>query len=125
MLIQQVDRIDLEPPERRLGHIPNVLRAAVESALTVGFEREAELRGDDDLAVERRERFADQFLVDERAIRLGGVEERDAAFHGGTDQRNPGLLVDGRSIAEAQAHAPESERGNLQATAAKPACLHE
>lgn len=45
-----------------------------------GFERETELRGDHDLVTDWCERFADEFLVDERAVGLGGVEERDAAL---------------------------------------------
>ena len=39
----------------------------------------AELGGDHDLVAQRRERLADQLLVDVRAVDLGGVEERDAA----------------------------------------------
>ena len=35
-----------------------------------------ELRGDDDLIADRRERFADQLFVRERTVHLRGVEER-------------------------------------------------
>ena len=44
---------------------------------------------------ERREGFADEFLVRERAIDFGGVEERDALFDGRPDQGNHLLLVAG------------------------------
>ena len=53
---------------------------------------EAEFGGDHDLFPERRQRFADQLLVGERAIDFGGVEEGDAALDGGADQRDPACL---------------------------------
>ena len=34
------------------------------------------------------EGLADELLVDERAVDLGGVEERDAALDGGANQRD-------------------------------------
>ncbi len=40
---------------------------------------EAEIGGDDDLVADRCERRADDLLVAERAVHLGGVEEGDAA----------------------------------------------
>ncbi len=49
---------------------------------------EAELGGDHDLVAERRQRLADEFLVGERAVDLGGVEEGDAALDGRADQRD-------------------------------------
>ena len=55
---------------------------------------EAELRGDDDLVADRRERLTDDLLVDERAVHLGGVEEGDAAVDGGADERD--ALLAGR-----------------------------
>jgi hypothetical protein len=48
--------------------------------------------------------------IGERAVGLGGVEKRHAAFDGRANQRNPVLLVDGWPVAEAQAHAAEPER---------------
>ena len=49
---------------------------------------EAELGGDHDLVAHRLERLADQLLVVERAVDLGGVEERDAALHRRAKQRD-------------------------------------
>ena len=85
---------------------------------------EAELGGDHDLLAERRERFADQLFVGERAVDLGGVEEGDAALDGGADQRDTLLLLDGRAIAEAQAHAAEADGRDFQTTVAELALLH-
>jgi hypothetical protein len=45
------------------------------------------------LALERGQRFADQFLVGERAIDLGGVEEGHATVHRRPDQRDHFLPV--------------------------------
>ena len=58
-----------------------------------GVEVEPELRGDHHLPAKRRQRLAHQFFVDERAVDLGRIEERDAAFHRGPDHRDHLLLV--------------------------------
>jgi len=47
---------------------------------------ESELGGDDHPIAVRGEHLADELLVGERAIHLGGVEEGDAAFRGGLEQ---------------------------------------
>ena len=73
---------------------------------------------------ERRERFADQLFVDERAIGFSGVEERDAAFYGGPKQGHHLRGVFGWAVAEAHAHAPEPERRDFQIALAELALLH-
>jgi hypothetical protein len=50
------------------------------------IDREAELGGDHDLSRIGAQRLADEFLVGERAIDFGGVEEGDAAFDRRADQ---------------------------------------
>jgi hypothetical protein len=109
-LIEEVDRLDPEPFERRLGDFLDVRRITVQSRRLAAFELEPELRRDHDLALEWRQRFTDELLVRERAVRFGGVEKRDAAFDGRANQRDPVWLVNGWTIAEAQSHAAESER---------------
>ena len=52
----------------------------------VGVDVQAELGGDHHLVADRGERLADELLVRERAVDLGGVEERDAALDGCADQ---------------------------------------
>ena len=54
---------------------------------------EAELGGDHDLVAHRLQRLADDLLVGERAVDLGGVEEGDAALDRRADQRDPFLLA--------------------------------
>jgi hypothetical protein len=78
MLVEQINRFEPEPLERGLDDLPDVRRLAVQAALLAAVAIEAELRGDDHLPAERRQRLAHEFLVRERAIDLGGVEERDA-----------------------------------------------
>src|SRR5262249_19844951 len=68
--------------------------------------------------------FADEFLVGEGAVDLGGVEEGDAEVHGGADELDPLLFIDGRAVAEAQAHAAEAQGRHLQAALAECARLH-
>ena len=54
---------------------------------------EAELGGDHHPPSEWRERLANQFLVDERTVDLGGVKKRDAPVNGRPDQADHLLLV--------------------------------
>ena len=85
VLVEEIDAVDAQALQRRLGHGLDVLGPAVEAdppRTAVGIELEAELRGDDDLAAKRLERFADQPLVGERAVDLGRVEERHAPLDG-------------------------------------------
>ena len=72
MLIVEIDDLNPQPLQRAFNGLPDVFRATVEGA---GAEVMAELRGDDDVLAERLQRFADEFLVRERAVDLGGVEE--------------------------------------------------
>ena len=93
MLIEKIDHVGLEPLQRGLGDLLDVLRPAVEAGLLpVGLDLEAELGGDDHLCAERRERLAHEFFVGERTVDFGGVEEGDAAFDGGPDQGDHLLL---------------------------------
>ena len=96
VLIEQVDDVGLEPLERGLDDLLDVLGPAVQGsplASVLRIRRQAELGGDHHLVAERSERFAHEFFVGERAVDFGGVEERDAAFDGRADQGDPFLLV--------------------------------
>ena len=83
VLVVEVDRLDAESLERALGGVLDRVGPAA-GRLPIHVD-EAELGGDDDLAAERRERFADELFVGERAVHLGGVEEGHAEFYGPTD----------------------------------------
>ena len=128
MLIEQINRLDLEPLERAFDGLLDVLRPAVQARRTgpivAAAQIEPELRGDDHLLAERSERFADEFLVGERAVNLGGVEERDAAFHGGPKQCGHLLFVLGRTVGKTHSHAAQPDGRDFQITVSKFALLH-
>ena len=94
VLVEQVDGLDAEPLQRAVDRLPDVLGPAVDAAIfaRLGIEVEAELGGDHDLIAERRERFADDFLVLEGAIDFGRIEEGHAALDRGADQRDTVFL---------------------------------
>ena len=87
-------------------------------------ELEAEFRGDHDAVANRPERFAYELFVRERAIDLGGIEERDATIDGCAQQRDAVLFVDRRAVAKAQTHAAEADGGNFEAALTERAFLH-
>jgi hypothetical protein len=131
MLIDQVNCLDLEPLERALGGLLDVLWPTVQprqalhpARIESRIEVEPELGGDHHLIAEGSEGFTYQLLVDERAIDLGGVEERDATFHGCPEKRGHLLLVLGRAVRKAHAHAVEAEGRDFQVALSQFALLH-
>ena len=131
MLIEQVDCLDLEPLERALDGLLDVLRAAVQSrraphrtGIEIRIEVEPELGGDHHLLAEGSEGLAHKLLVDERAVDLGGVEEGDAPLDGGVKQSGHLLLVFGRAVGKAHSHAAEAEGRDFQIALSKFTLLH-
>jgi hypothetical protein len=124
VLIEQIDPVGLEPLQRSLGHLSDVLRPAVETGLPAPFDPEAELRRDDHPIADRRERFTDDLLVGVWAVDFRGVEEGDAVVNGGPDDRDAFVAADRRSISEADAHAPETERRDFQSVLPEHSLLH-
>ena len=125
VLVEQVDPVGLQPLERRVGHVPDVFRPAVEAAALAGagVDVETELGRYHDLIAYRGEGLADEFLVGERPVGFGGVEEGDTLVGRGADQGDTGLLVCWLAIVDAQAHAAQPQSRDLQA-AAEGAGLH-
>jgi hypothetical protein len=81
MLVEQVDAICLQSFERSLGNFPDVLRAAINADLLSSLGNlEPELRRDNHLIANGRQRFANHVLVGEWTIDLRRVKKRDAAF---------------------------------------------
>ena len=97
VLVEQVDGVGAQPPQRAVDGGADVLGPAGDAGLVaVLVEGEAELGGDDDLVADRLERLADELLVVERAVDLGGVEEGDAAVDRGAQERDHLARVGGR-----------------------------
>ena len=114
VLIEQVNGLDFEPFEGGVNDLPDVLGLAVECALLAAVAIESEFGGDGHLAAEGREGFADEFLVGERAVNFGGIEERDTLFDGRADDGDHLLFIPRRAITKAHTHAAEAEGGDFQ-----------
>ena len=84
---------------------------AVEAGLLfkILIDLEAELGGNHHPVPHRPQRFAYHLLIRERAVDLGGVEERDTALHGRTDERDPVVPGDRSGVAGVQPHAAEAD----------------
>jgi hypothetical protein len=127
VLIEHIDRIDPEAPERALGDLLDVLRPAIQAnppRPALGIEFEPELGGDHHLSAERSEGFAHKFFVRERAVDFGGVEEGDAAIDGRPKECDHLLLVCRRAVRKAHSHAAEPDRRDFQVAFSEFAFLH-
>jgi hypothetical protein len=127
VLVEQIDDVGLKPLERGFGDPLDMFWPAVHEVHlqpTVGIVRESELGRDHHLASVWCKRFADEFLVCERAIRLSCIEECHAALECRPNQGNPRLLVYGGPVAMAQSHAAESDCRDFQVALSKFALLH-
>ncbi len=128
VLIEQVDTISLQAPERRLGHHADVLRPTVEPTAAFGgdgIDVEAELGRNHHPISHRGQGLADQFFIDERAVRLCRVEQRHPQIDRLADQGNHVRFVRRRAVEGAHAHAAQSKGRDLQAAAAECACFHD
>ena len=107
MLVVEVDRLDSESSQRRLAGGADVLGAAVDpEELTLLAAHVPELRRDYDLVATVGDRLADELLIRERAVHVGGVEERDPELERAVDRRDRLTLVSG-SVELGHAHAAE------------------
>ena len=124
MLIQQIDHVYLEAPEGRLDHLFDVRRPTIQTALLSAVELEPELGRNHHPIAHRRQGFADQIFVGERAVCFGRVEERDAAFNGQPTERDHLLFVSGRTVPETHGHTAKSKGRHFQIAVAESALLH-
>jgi hypothetical protein len=121
MLIQEIDVVGTQPAERAFDGLADVRRAAIQldRALFVATDLEPELRSDHDLVSPSLDGPADQLLVGERPIHLGGVEEGatqlDGPMNGGDGF--PVIPLFRRSVRLTHAHAAETEGGHGQSLA--------
>ena len=131
VLIEEIDGIDLEPLERALGGLLDVLWPAVQARRTlhpagieIGTEIEPEFGGNHHLPAERSEGFAHEFFVCVRTVNFSCVKERNAALHRRVEKRDHLLFVFGRTVRKAHTHAAEPDRRYFQITFSKSALLH-
>lgn len=125
VLIQQIDRLYPQALQRTFHRPANMLRTAVQHLLPRRLRQiETEFGGDDDPIAHRRQRFAQQLLVRERTINLGGIEERHPLVNRGADQFDRLPFVGGRALAKTQPHAAQPQRRYFQPFAPQLACLH-
>ena len=126
MLVEQVDDLDAEPLQRRIADLTDVLGPAIHAGVfaCLGIDHETELGGDHHLAAHWLQRLADDFLVGERAVDFGGVEEGDAQFHRLTDQLDALLLAEAVVVAEVQSHASQPDGRDFQIAFSKFTFLH-
>src|SRR5438876_5648022 len=127
VLVEQVDRLDAQPLQRAFGRLPDAFGAAVEPVRTARAARTkvvAKLGGDDDVLPERLQRLAYEFLVGERAVDLGGVEEGDAALYHRPNERDHLPTVRSRATVVVQAHAAQADGRDRKAVFAELARLH-
>ena len=109
--VVEVDGVDAEPTQRAVARIADVLGPPVPS-VTVRrpvLEDETALRREHDPLAPSRERAADERLVCERAVHVGGVEVLDAEIDRPVDEarRARGLVDRGIAIGPGQPHAAE------------------
>ena len=107
-----------QPAQRGLRDLADVLGPAVGADELAAFEAEAELGREDHLVAPPLERSAEQLLVGEGAVGLGGVEEGDAELDGSVERRD-GFLVVGHAVGLAHSHAAEAEGGDLESLASE------
>ena len=92
----------------------DVGRAAVHTVPS-GVGHEPELGADHDLVATTLEGAADEFFVDERAVDLGGVDERHAEVESAVDRADRlGVVAAGAGVGGGHAHGAETDTGDLE-----------
>ena len=83
VLVAKIDHSYPQPFERFNGDGADLLGAAIQLKARMRSNiamLDAQFGGNDDLALERFQRFAEKIFIGERTVDFGGVKEGDAAF---------------------------------------------
>jgi hypothetical protein len=125
VLIEQVDHIAPESLKRGVSNFHDVLGPTVQPNPFAGLRIKLppEFCGNHHLPTERSESLTNKFFVRERSVNLSGIEERDPAVDGRSNQRDHLLLVCRRTVAKAHSHAAEPDRRDFQIAFSKFALL--
>src|SRR5450759_4235059 len=109
VLVVEVDDVHIQAPQRCLDRGSDVLRATVDptSALTALVDLVTELGGQHHLVTAASDGLADQDLVGERAVYVGGVEQGYAEVEGAMDGGSGFGVVEG-TVERAHSHAAQS-----------------
>ncbi|CAN5572169.1 hypothetical protein BH20ACT19_BH20ACT19_07730 [soil metagenome] len=124
VLVVEVDVVHAEALERGVARAAHVLGLAVdpEHRAVLGA-LVAELGGEHDLVPAALDRPADEALVGERPVHVGGVEERHPELERAAD-RGDRLVLVGRAVELGHAHAAEPLCGDLEPLASERALVH-
>jgi hypothetical protein len=116
VLVVQVNVVGAEPLERALHGRADVGRAAVEMPRALARVRDhAELGGQHDLVALAPQRLPDQFLVPERTVDLGRVDERDAQLDRPMDGADRlGVIQVVRAVGPGHGHCAKADPGDVQ-----------
>ena len=116
VLVVQVDVVGAEPLERALDRGADVRRAAVEDAgAAAGVRDEAELRRHHHLVAAALDGPADELLVGEGAVDLGGVEVGDAQVQRPVDGADRlGVAACPDVVVAGHRHRAESYAGDVE-----------
>jgi len=125
VLVVEVYVVHAQPLQRRVARLTHVLRPAVhplEGAVLAAHV--AELGRQHDLLAPAFYRPADELLVGEGAVHVGGVQERHPELDGSADggQRLPFVA---RPVELAHPHAPEAQCRDFEPLRAELALLQK
>jgi hypothetical protein len=116
VLVVQVDVVGAQPPQRAVDRGAYVRRAAVEVAgAAAGVGDHAELGRHHDLVAAASNGAADEFLVGEWPVDLGGVQEGDAQVEGSVDGADRlGVVAAGAGVGGRHPHGTQTDAGDVQ-----------
>jgi hypothetical protein len=125
----QVDAVGAQPVQRRVDAGPDVLGRPVAGHGAVAHH-EADLGREEGLVAPTLERPADELLVGEGSVDVGGVDQRDTQIEGPPDHPH-GLVVValGGAVGPGHAHAAQADRADFgavqaQSTGGEPLFTH-
>jgi hypothetical protein len=126
MLVVKIDVFDTQPTQAAFTGFAHILRLSVYAAKggIFGIADNAKFRGDHDLvALSTADGFANQFFIEMRPVRIGGVEKIDSEFESTVYGRDRFVVITA-TVEVRHAHAAETESRDFKFFAAKPASLH-
>ncbi len=126
MLVVQVDDVDAESLQRRLTGGTHIVRTAVDAAgRGARLAHDPKLGGKHDRIAPALQRLAHGDFVGVRAVHVGRIQESHAERERTLNQRDSLRLRDSAARVEiGQAHAAQSEFGDLQTLPAQCTRLH-